>query len=53
MKSWRFNSGSGFVYAPGNTVEDARKKASKVRNVYGGERAGYFKDGYAAYYKGA
>ena len=54
MKAWRFKAGSGYVYAPGATVEDGRKKASKLRkDVYGGERAGYFKDGSAAYYKGA
>ena len=53
MKCFRFAASLkgevGFVFAGGNSVDDARKRASKItKNVSGGEPAGYFKEGTAA-----
>lgn len=52
MKCFRFtaslNGEVGFVFAGGNSADDARKRASKItKNLSGGEPAGYFKEGTA------
>lgn len=60
MKCWRFGVlGGGFIYAAGENEESAHKKARKlvVERFLGldgfSSRAGYMKDGTAAYFKAA
>lgn len=51
MKAFRFRCGSGYVFASGDSIDQAYNKAAKIwSTIFAGERAGYMKEGAAPYF---